>query len=97
MAVILVALTICGIVAACVASAKNRSVVGWFLLGMLFGPVGVLIVVVLPSAVPGPPRGMRRQQCTRCNAMQNVSAYESSYECWQCKQVNQVPALEPRA
>lgn len=94
MDVILIGLGIGGIIAACIASVKNRSTVGWFFLGLLFGLIGVLIVGVLPSAAPGPPRGMRREYCKRCNAIQNVSACEPSYECWQCKQVNQVGSLK---
>lgn len=72
--VILFGLVFCGIVAACIAHVKHRSVIGWFFLGMLLGLIGILIVALLPSAAPGPPRGMRREYCKRCNAMQNVSA-----------------------
>jgi hypothetical protein len=48
---------ICGVIAAAIRSAKNRSAFGWFVLGPLFAP-SILIVVAIPmmskSAFPTP-------------------------------------------
>lgn len=36
--------------AAFIASAKNRSAVGWGILGFLFGPLALVIILVLPES-----------------------------------------------
>ena len=78
---------ICGVIAAVVASAKNRNALGWLVLGALFAP-SVLIVAVLPKLPPAPPVGMRSVQCPRCNAVQNIPDSQPTFECWQCKLVS---------
>lgn len=93
--VVLVIMVICGLIASGIASSKNRSGVGWFLGGALLNLVGILIVALMPAAPPPPPKGTRRVYCERCNALQNVPAKESSYECWQCKKTNKVASLKP--
>jgi len=40
----------CGIFSGAVASAKNRSGCGWFLAGLVLGPVGLLVSFLLPPA-----------------------------------------------
>jgi hypothetical protein len=80
---------ICGGIAAAIGSAKNRNVLGWFVLGALFAP-SVLIVAVLPKLPPRPPQGMRSVQCPRCNAVQNIPHGQSTFECWPCKLVSNV-------
>lgn len=74
---------ICGIVCAVIANSKGRSALGWFLVGLLIGFFGVILVAVLPSEEKAPP-GLRAVKCPRCNAAQNVPNC-SQYECWQCK------------
>ena len=81
---------ICGVIAAVIASAKNRNALGWLALGALFAP-SVLIVAVLPKLPPGPPEGMRSVQCPRCNAVQNIPDGQPTFECWQCKLVSSAP------
>lgn len=39
----------CGGFAAFIASQKNRDAVGWFFLGCLFGPVGLIGIAAVPS------------------------------------------------
>ena len=80
---------ICGVIASAIGSAKNRSTLGWFLLGALFAP-SVLIVAVLPKLPPKPPPGMRSDQCLRCNAVQNIPHAQTTFECWQCKAASNV-------
>ena len=80
----------CGVIAAVIASAKNRNVLGWLALGALFAP-SVLIVAVLPKLPPGPPQGMRSVQCPRCNAVQNIPDGQPAFECWQCKFASSAP------
>jgi hypothetical protein len=81
---------ICGLIAAVIASAKNRNALGWLALGVLFAP-SVLIVAVLPKLPPGPPPGMQAVQCPRCNAVQNIPSDQPNFECWQCKLVTDAP------
>lgn len=92
--VFVVAVVVCGVIAAAIASAKNRSMLGWFLLGALLGLIGVLIVALLPSEPPPAPLGMRMVRCTRCNAVQNIAIRDSAFECWQCKHSNEVAVIE---
>lgn len=40
----------CGVLSAIVASGKNRSVLGWFVLGFLFGPFGFIASLVVSSS-----------------------------------------------
>jgi hypothetical protein len=52
---------ICGVIAAVVASAKNRNALGWLALGVLFPP-SVLIVAVLPKLQLVPSASLRCAQ-----------------------------------
>lgn len=38
---------LCGIISAVVASNKGRSGFGWFILGFLFGPLGLILALVV--------------------------------------------------
>jgi len=49
MLVYLVIIIFCGIICSVIAKNKHRSVGGWFLLGMLFGMLSVILVLVLPT------------------------------------------------
>jgi len=44
---------LCGVVAAVVATTKGRSGCGWFLLGVLLGPFGFILALVVPKNQPG--------------------------------------------
>lgn len=79
---------ICGIVAGLIASHKDRSQGGFFLLGFFFGPIGILAAVLVAPGRPAAPRGTRAVTCPRCNAQQNVASTQPDYECWQCKLVS---------
>nr|WP_322000733.1 hypothetical protein [Rhodococcus qingshengii] len=76
---------ICAIIACTIAGRKNRSGGGFFLLGLLFPIIGVIVAILASPGTPLPPLGMRAVVCPRCNANQNVPAQQVSYECWQCK------------
>ena len=45
---------ICGIGAAAIASSKRRSAVGWFFIGVLIGPLALLIVGFMAAPEPAP-------------------------------------------
>jgi hypothetical protein len=88
----------CAVIAALIGQSKNRSVVGSFLLGLILGLIGIVIIALMPKkaaplgyytppapVVPAAPPGMRPVQCPRCNAAQNIPVADTSYECWQCK------------
>lgn len=47
--VLLIGGAVCGIIAACIASAKGRSGVAWFFAGLFTGIIGVIIVALKPS------------------------------------------------
>ena len=38
-----------GIISAVVASNKGRSGCGWFILGVLLGPLGIILILVMPK------------------------------------------------
>ncbi|QPG45119.1 MULTISPECIES: hypothetical protein [unclassified Rhodococcus (in: high G+C Gram-positive bacteria)] len=77
--------TVCGVIAANIASNKHRSVGGFLLLGFLFPVLGVVVSILVPPGTPPAPAGMRPVTCPRCNAQQNVGVDQAEYECWQCK------------
>jgi hypothetical protein len=89
---IIIVWVICGIVAAKLGEAKNRSFGESFAIGLILGVFGVVIVALLP---PGVPTGMRAVMCPRCNTMQNISGGQSEYECWRCKA--NIPIPPPQA
>ncbi|MBB3037914.1 hypothetical protein [Hoyosella altamirensis] len=78
---------VCGVVSLAIASEKNRHAFGFFLLGFLLGPLGVVCAVLAPRGDPPAPVGMRVVTCRRCNARQNVPVNDNRFECWQCKTV----------
>lgn len=43
---------LCGVVAAVVATSKGRSGCGWFILGVLLGPFGFILALVVPTNQP---------------------------------------------
>lgn len=75
---------VCGGIAAVIASGKNRSGGGFFLLGIL-GPIAIIAAAVASKGEPPAPKGMKVAMCPRCNARQNVDPDQGQYECWQCK------------
>lgn len=79
-----------GSLSAYIASKKNRSVAGFFLLGFFFPLIGLIVALIIGPGQPSAPTGMRAVVCPRCNARQNVDAAQGSYECWQCKLVTPV-------
>jgi hypothetical protein len=50
---ILIIWLVCGVVAAVVATNKGRSGCGWFILGVLLGPLGFILALVVSSNQPG--------------------------------------------
>lgn len=78
---------ICAIASAAIASSKNRTGWGFFLLGLLLGPIAIFMAINIGPGRPPVPAGLLPVICPRCNAAQNVAVAEASYECWQCKLV----------
>lgn len=76
---------VCGIVCLTIAEKKQRSPGGFFLVGLVFGPLGILATVIAAQGEPAAPKGMRGVHCPRCVARQNIATDADGYECWQCK------------
>jgi hypothetical protein len=64
---------ICAIACTLVAASRDRSIIGWLLLGLLFGALALVLVIALPSNRPGfgwSPRGRivvtRMKRCREC-------------------------------
>ncbi|MDI9954927.1 MULTISPECIES: hypothetical protein [unclassified Rhodococcus (in: high G+C Gram-positive bacteria)] len=79
-----------GIIAGVIAAKKNRSQLGFFLLGFCFGPLGILAAALVSPGLPPAPLGTNVAICVQCNAQQNVPSTELTYQCWQCKLVGPV-------
>lgn len=86
---------VCAGIGAAICHSKNRNVGEGLALGGLLGIIGLVITVCLPSELPKAPPGMIALQCPRCNAVQNVSAGQPRYQCWQCHITNAAPGFEP--
>lgn len=84
---LIVVMLIFGTIAAAIGQKKNQPVGGSFALGALLGFIGVIIVICQKPGLPPAPRGMQAVKCPRCNALQNIPADATSFECWQCKYV----------
>ncbi len=74
---------VCGLIASEIAFNKGLSTGGYFLLGFLLGPIGIIGAAV---ATPGrtTPKGLVAVHCPRCSARQNVAPNSPGYQCWQC-------------
>ena len=80
----LVVAVVFGLLTYWIATTRNRTSIGYFLLGFFYGPLGPLVATLLHRGVPPTPRGMLAVDCLRCNAAQNVEAGEPEWRCWQC-------------
>jgi DNA-directed RNA polymerase subunit RPC12/RpoP len=85
---------LCAVVAAAIASDRNRSAVGFFFATLFFlGPLGVGIALLATRGeldrLPTPPKrkvaeGRQRFTCPRCGAESDISDTDTSYDCWRC-------------
>jgi hypothetical protein len=76
------ALVVCGLVAVGVGKETHRNWADSFLYGLFLGPLGILLVALLP---PVAPKGMKSVRCARCNAVQNIPYTDKEFVCWQCQ------------
>ena len=74
---------ICGVVSAVVASNKGRNGFGWFVLGMLFGPLGVILsfaVAANKQAVDTAAiRSGQSKKCPSCAELVKMEAIKCRY------------------
>ncbi|GAB0149563.1 MULTISPECIES: zinc ribbon domain-containing protein [unclassified Marichromatium] len=59
-----------------IASARGRDVLGWGLVGLLFGPFG-LVVGLLPSLAPRPARGALAPRSIACSQCREPIAFDA--------------------
>jgi hypothetical protein len=57
---------LCGMAAAVVASAKNRSGFGWFLMGAVFGPFGLFMIAFMPNLAHNSGKFTFSKRCPYC-------------------------------
>jgi len=81
----------CAIISAVIASNKGRSGVGWFFLGLLFGPFG-FVVAILP-AIPKEPQPAK-PSVNKCKECDHIFTGEiglaGRWICPKCKTANQI-------
>jgi ribosomal protein S27E len=83
----IVVMLIFGAITTAIGQRKNLPLGGSFAAGALLGIIGVIIVICQRPGLPQAPPGMQAVTCPRCNALQNISAGDTTFECWQCKYV----------
>lgn len=76
-----------GVAAAIVAAHKKRSGFGWFLLGILLGPFGLLFVLLLPS---------RQSQLPPASPAPAVDFSNTTKQCPQCAETIKLEAKKCR-
>lgn len=87
--VYIVVMIISSVVAGLIAQGKMRSYYGFLLLGLIFGPLAILVAVLVGPGQAAAPEGMHAVKCPRCNAEQNVpTSGNQEFECWQCRLVS---------
>lgn len=74
-----------GAIGAYLSQQKGRGPGEGFLLGVVLGPLGLVIEIWQAPKPPKPPTGRRVATCPVCNATQNIKLEAARYECWRCK------------
>ena len=82
--VALVAILIAAFIAASIAQGKERSYGGFFLLGVFFGPIAILVAILAAPGWGAIPSGRRLLVCPRCKSKQNVLLTTTEATCWRC-------------
>ncbi len=82
---VLLSALVCAGFGSTITSGKNRGPILGLMLGLVLGPIGVLVAALLPNGPQPAPSGMVAIRCARCNTVQNVSASAAKCECWKCK------------
>ena len=73
------------IIAVLIGQKKNIDLGTSLTLGVLLGPIGIVILLFMRTELPKAPKGMIAMKCSRCNTVQNVAMEQATFECWQCK------------
>jgi hypothetical protein len=81
----------CAVAAGVISGRKNTGASTGFLVGLVLGVIGLIIVLAWKPGLPAAPAGMRSVKCPRCNAVQNMPAADDYFECWQCHTTTNSP------
>ena len=86
---------ICGLIAPIKAANKDRSVMGWLVLGLLFGPVALLLIAVAsPDKAGAERRGLQNRTMRKCPGCAEVIKAEAN-KCRFCGEaVGRVPVID---
>ena len=74
---------VCGIICTVVAQNKGRDGCGWFALGLLLGPFGIVLALVMPADQEAQERKSLQQDSRKCPACAELIKREAS-KCKHC-------------
>lgn len=72
--IVLIVSVIAGAICSMIAEGKNRSQVGWFLIGFFFSLFGVILALVVGDSEGGHTSGREEKKCPHCAELVKLEA-----------------------